>query len=127
MGNSKHERTEVDQVIEGPTFYVNNFSLQVFVRNFSDLFLYSIIRLKGEHDKYLQDACITHYKLIIVDRTDFSQSFCQEGNMDYRLRSWKESEMLYYFKVCSDLTQDKDSILVRLYFDVTYSKTSGDG
>ena len=113
---------KVDQVIEGPTFYVNNFRLQIFVRNFPDLFLYSIIRIKGEHDKYLQDASITHYKLIIVDRTDFSQSFCQEGCMDYRLRSWKESEMFYYFKVYSNLTQDKDSILVRLYFDVNTQK-----
>ena len=114
---------KVDQVVEGPTFYVNNFKLQVFVRNFSDLFLYSINRIKGEHDKYLQEATITHYKLIIVDRTDFSRSFCQEGSMDYRLRSWKETEMFYFFKVYSDLTQDKSSILVRLYFDVNTQKS----
>ena len=116
------DKLKLDQIVEGPTFYVNNFKLQVFVRNFSDLFLYSIIRIKGEHDKYLHAATITHYKLIIVDRTDFSRSFCQEGSMEYQLRSWKESEMFYYFKVYNDLTQDKNSILVRLYFDVNTQK-----
>ena len=115
----------LNNLIEGPTFYVNNYKLKLLIPRRTSLFRYfsggirfSIKRIPGEFDKQLGIVFITHYRVIIVDRQDYSNSHYEEGRMNYKLKIGESSEEFYRNDTCVRYLTADDCISVRLYFDI---------
>ena len=66
------EQLEIGQIIEGPTFYVNNYKLKVYATIHRQLCIrmlkFFLKRVEGEFDRNLTEASVTNYRIIIVDK-----------------------------------------------------------
>ena len=102
------------EVREGPTLYVNNYSLRIYYihRGFGKYFY--VRRIEGEFDKNLGLTYITHYRVVNVNQRNYSESEYQEGIIDYQLKIGTKSE-----EIKLDILNGHPSdILLRFYFDV---------
>ena len=77
-----------DEEVEGPTFYINNYKLRIYYvfRGLCNNFNLYLKRIEGEFDSDLGLAYITHYRVIKVNKQDYSESECVEGTMNYQLK-----------------------------------------
>ena len=116
----------IGRMVEGPTFYVNNYKLRIYVTNKINLYCisnslhFTVKRLEGKFDKQLGIASITQYRVIIVDKRDNTKFHYEDGPMNYQLTIGENSEILYTLPEQINnkyLTTDK-SMLVRFYFDI---------
>ena len=112
----------LDTEIEGPDFYINNYKLRICAirsSRYGRYLNFYLKRIEGDFDKNLGDAYITHYKRIIVNELDYSQSDYQEGKMAYQLIIQSKSiEISHYNFTILKLLKSNQSLLVRFYFDV---------
>ena len=126
----------VHEVIKGPIFYINEYKLRLYL-------CYSILdtcltqsvnypfylkRLEGEFDKHLRESSsITEYKIITVNKHDYTKSAYEEGKMNYTLKIGSKSANIdYHFsysKKQSCLTPN-NSLFLRFYFTMDSLNTS---
>ena len=97
--------------IEGPTFFVNNYKLRMYFI-FRGIWNYFYLRrIKGEFDRNLGLAYVTHYRVVYINKRNYNESEYQEGIMNYQLKIGTKSEKIQ----CSYF---RDECLLRFYFDV---------
>ena len=100
-----------DTDIIGPTFFVNNYKLTIYCKYKGYYSYFYLRRIKGEFDKNLGLAYITHYRVVYVINKRIDKCEYQEGIMNYPLKSWTWSERIQ----CSYL---RNECLLIFYFDV---------
>ena len=118
------------EVIKGPIFYINDYKFRLYLRYsiFDTCFTQSVNypfflkRLEGEFDKHLgESSAITHYKIISVNKHDYTKSVYEEGEMDYPLKIGSKSANIdYHFSYAKKrfcLTPNK-SLFLRFYFEI---------
>ncbi|KAI6655626.1 TNF receptor-associated factor 4-like isoform X2 [Oopsacas minuta] len=119
------ELTEKQTFIEGPTFYVNNYRLRIYckyiVGGFGEKILqFYLKRIEGEFDDDLGQACICHYRVIIVNTQNYTKSHYKEGRMNFQLTFKMKSSNIF---TASPLSHNSylianNSLLLRFYFDI---------
>ena len=99
---------------EGPTLYVNKYKLRIYyIGGIMNSYFY-LRRIAGEFDRSLGFAYVTHYRVVIVKKRNYSKSVYEEGIMNYQLKIGTKSE-----KIKLNIVNDSPtSILLRFYFDV---------
>ena len=88
------------QEIEGPIFYVNNYKLRIYLyirfRGIEVNHCFYLRRIKGEFDRNLGLAYITHYRVVYVNKRSYNESEYEEGIINYQLKIGTKSEEISY-------------------------------
>ncbi|KAI6658034.1 TNF receptor-associated factor [Oopsacas minuta] len=112
--------------IEGPEFSLNNYKLRIYcttVRIFGEENLkFYLKRIAGEFDNILGEDFITHYRVIIVNKQDYTKPYYEEGRMNYQLKIGVSDVMFLEsaWEYTHYLTAN-NSLFIRFYFDVNNS------
>ncbi|KAI6650199.1 hypothetical protein LOD99_6116 [Oopsacas minuta] len=113
--------------IKGPKFFLNNYKLRIYCTKVSLLggeqLKFYLKRIAGEFDNILGEDFITHYRIIIVNKQDYTKSYNEEGRMNYQLKIGVNSDDMFLIPAWtyrSYLTANK-SLFIRFYFDVNNS------
>ena len=116
----KPEKLALGQILEGPAFYINNYKLIVYVISKRECLCFSIKRIEGEFDKQLGIAFITQYRVILVNKQDYTKSYYTDGPMNYQLRIGKDSGCFHQMiNLQQNIYQTIDkSLFFQFYFDV---------
>ena len=108
--------------IEGPTFYVNKYKLKIYF-TYETWFLgnsicFHLNRIEGEFDRNLGESSLKHYRIILVNETDYNKSHFRDGPMCYQLKIGKSSNQIDIHQ-CSfqQYLTANNSLFLRLYFD----------
>ena len=112
-------------LIESPTFFINGYKLRLFVNCsisvlsvFRDI-KFSIERIEGGFDKQLGKACITHYRVIAVNKQRTARPHCEEGRMNYLLDIGEKCEFYRMNDSVFGRHSGEDNYLtLRFYFDM---------
>ena len=106
-------------------FYVNNYKLRIYIfagysSNDLKLLYFSINRIEGEFDKRLGKAALTHYRVITVDKQDYSKSHYEDGPMNYQLKIGASSGTFcsIFPSTWRRYATTDNCISFRLYFDI---------
>ena len=104
-----------NKVIEGPTFYINNYKLRIYflfrgIANMRSSFYLS--RIEGEFDRNLGLAYITHYRVVNDDAINYDFEYT-EGIMNYQLKIGTKSEIIKPLCIYGFVSD----YLFRFYFD----------
>ena len=110
------DKLEDGDEIEGPSFYVNDYKLRIYIsfRGFFTNSYFYLQRVEGEFDRNLELAYITHYRAIKVNTQDYHRSQYQEGVMNYQLEIGTTSEKIEWSR-CFYM---QDQNLAIFYFDL---------
>ena len=105
--------------LEGPIFYVNKYKLRIHLyvisRGVINNLYFFLRRIKGEFDRNLALANITHYGVVNVNEGSYNESQYQEGMMNYQLKIGTESEKIELHQCV--LYKYSPNNLLRFYFD----------
>ncbi|KAI6658037.1 TNF receptor-associated factor 5-like [Oopsacas minuta] len=112
--------------LEGPIFYVNNYKLRLFLikqyMEFGVGLRFQLNKIEGRFDKNSENAYITNYRIICVNEQDITQSYSEDGQLDFELCNGKYSELFGYIsEFHSGITTSKPFV-IRLYFEVNSQK-----
>ena len=118
------EQSENKIETEGPTFYVNGYKLEIYFTIqpnwYGNSVYFHLERIEGEFDINLGESTLNHYRVILVNQTDYKKSYFSDGLMYHQLKIGKSSGKIQVFDSDSFshgcLTAD-DSLFLRLYFD----------
>ena len=117
------DKLEYDAEIEGPAFYVNNYKLKIYftvhIRLISKYIKFHLKRIEGEFDRNLGESYINKYRLILINKTDYKESYFSDGQMRHQLVIGNSSEEIIVYEGWYHrryLTAD-NSLFIRLYFD----------
>ena len=111
--------------VDGPTFYINNYKLQVYLsfgRTFVKLYLK---RIEGKFDEILGSGFISQYTYILVNIHDNANSYSETKPMDHELKLGEPSAWFISIskKDYVNYLTKENSLFVILYFELN-SKTA---
>ncbi|KAI6655571.1 Mitochondrial import receptor subunit TOM70-like [Oopsacas minuta] len=115
------------QIQEGPEFSLNNYKLRIYctttiVRRYGgERLKFYLQRITGEFDNILGAAIITNYKVIIVNKQDYTKSHYEEGRLNYQLKIGVNSNDIYLESTWTSCLTANKSLFIRFYFDVNNS------